>query len=70
VPLLGSRDDFGKGWSGEMDSEIIKPSRTRNGNARMQRARRRLRVLVVMLAAELAKNLAASIIQVLPEARI
>jgi hypothetical protein len=66
VPLLGSRDDFEEGWIGEsglMDSEIIKPDRTTNGNARMKSTMSRLRVLVVMLAAGLVKNLPTSIIQ-------
>jgi hypothetical protein len=63
VPVFGFGNG-GFGWE-EIIWEMRKPTNTTNGNARMQSAMSLLRFLVVMAAAELAKNLSASIIQML-----
>jgi hypothetical protein len=64
VLLFGFKDgDFG--GAGAVACESIKPNKTMNGNAKMKSMMSRLRVFNVMLASGLAKNQAASIIQML-----
>jgi hypothetical protein len=64
VPLVGLADED-CGDEGVIACESKKPNKTMNGNARMNSTISRLRVLMVMLVAGLAKNLAASMIQML-----